>query len=265
MVASVCLIQILNISKTLYIFFTALQGKHELNSEPNLQADYIQSKSKSINPNLSSMQSDSSSGSPRSCSNSDEDHLFLASGNPKKRAGRRVFKETRHPVYRGVRRRNGNKWVCELRELNKKSRIWLGTYPTPEMAARAHDVAALALRGKSACLNFADSSWRLPVPKFTGSDEIRRVARVAAELFRPQEFGGNLNVDGEESNTSVDDYLRGNSNETVSFVDVEEVFEMPRLLAEMAEGLLLYPPSFEGVHTDWTQLDNDFDMSLWSY
>ncbi|XP_050226938.1 dehydration-responsive element-binding protein 1E-like [Mercurialis annua] len=212
------------------------------------------------------MQSDSSSGSPRSSgSNSDEDHVFLASSNPKKRAGRRVFKETRHPVFRGVRRRNGNKWVCELREPNKKSRIWLGTYPTPEMAARAHDVAALALKGKSACLNFGDSSWRLPVPKFTGSDEIRRVARVAAELFRPQQFGGNLNVDGEESSTSVADSLTESCNETVSFTDVDEVFEMPRLLAEMAEGLLLYPPSFEGLHTEWSQLDNDFDISLWSY
>ncbi|RVX09729.1 Dehydration-responsive element-binding protein 1F [Vitis vinifera] len=48
-----------------------------------------------------------------------EDHpirrgSLRASDRPKKRADRRKFKETRHPVYRGVRRRNGNMWVCEL-------------------------------------------------------------------------------------------------------------------------------------------------------
>ncbi|KAG8381363.1 hypothetical protein BUALT_Bualt06G0114500 [Buddleja alternifolia] len=71
-----------------------------------------------------------------------------------------------HPVFCGVRRRNDS-WVCEVREPNKKnSRIWLGTYPFLEMAAHAHDVAAMALRGRLACLNYVDSAWRLPVPTF---------------------------------------------------------------------------------------------------
>ena len=111
--------------------------------------------------------------------------VMLASQNPKKRDGRKKFKETRHPVYRGVRRKNAQKWVCEIREPNKKSRIWLGTFPTAEMAARAHDVAVIALHGQSGCLNFADSMWKLPIPTSTMAKDIQRTAAEAAKAFRP--------------------------------------------------------------------------------
>ena len=111
--------------------------------------------------------------------------VMLASQIPKRRDGRKKFKETRHPVYRGVRRKNSQKWVCEIREPNKKSRIWLGTFPTAEMAARAHDVAVIALHGQSGCLNFAVSMWKLPIPASTMAKDIQRTAAEAAKAFRP--------------------------------------------------------------------------------
>lgn len=209
----------------------------------------------------------------------EETHL-LASALPKKRAGRRKFKETRHPVYRGVRRRSGGKWVCELR--NGKSRLWLGTYPTPEMAARAHDVAALALRGRSACLNFADSAWRLPVPSSDSGSDIRAAAAAAAEAFRSsceeqveeesssfsssQEHEGAVSdAESSSGNSRPEEETRSDGGEVCNYyLDEEAIFSMPGLLVEMAEGLMVAPPPIV-LGESWNHWDGDSDVSIWNY
>ena len=130
--------------------------------------------------------------SPSTSTSSHEQH---AAAPPKRPAGRTKFKETRHPVYRGVRRRgSAGRWVCEVRVPGKRGeRLWLGTHLTAEAAARAHDAAMLALYGRTpaARLNYPDSAWLLAVPSsLSDLADVRRAAIGAVvDFLRRQEAG----------------------------------------------------------------------------
>ncbi|PHU08543.1 Dehydration-responsive element-binding protein 1C [Capsicum chinense] len=206
--------------------------------------------------NTSSCSSNFSSLSAAAASNV-EGMLLLASSRPKKRAGRKKFRETRHPIYRGVRRRNNNKWVCELREPSEQKRIWLGTYPTPEMAARAHDVAALALRGNLATLNFVDSSWRFPVPVSKDPKDIRLAAVIAAQgCSQDPELVGVNYMNHQEVNPI---------SQEVKYLEDNETLEMQDWREKMSEGLLFSPTPRLDSYFSWDDVESDVEVSLWSY
>ena len=189
----------------------------------------------------------------------------------KRKGGRKKFTETRHPIYRGVRSKNGNRWVCEMREPRKKTRIWLGTYATPEMAARAYDVCALTLRGDYAILNFADSVWRLPRPQSTLAKDIRIAAFQAAEAFRPSPDVNSHSVSSSPMSLLPGDSFQDTKNAqgrvsdspSSLFLDEEAFFNMPVFINSMAEGLLLTPPAMKKGF-DWDDdMEDDTDLTLW--
>ncbi|KAJ4951301.1 hypothetical protein NE237_028133 [Protea cynaroides] len=85
--------------------------------------------------------------------------------------------------YKGVRKRKWGKWVSEIRLPNSRERIWLGSYDTPEKAARAFDAALFCLRGNKAKFNFPDNP-----PQIAGAESFSAPQiQVAAARFANEE------------------------------------------------------------------------------
>ncbi|KAG6397012.1 hypothetical protein SASPL_143173 [Salvia splendens] len=125
------------------------------------------------------------------------------------------------------------------------------------MAAAAYDVATLALKGGQVALNLPDHAASFPIPASSSPHDIRRAAAGAAELMRPKAAAGCEETAAAEDAKMV--------SEMHAYVDEEELFYMPNLLVDMAEGMLVSPPRLETSPSpdEWPEIFGS--DRLWSY
>ncbi|XP_078156735.1 ethylene-responsive transcription factor ERF014-like [Carex rostrata] len=180
--------------------------------------------------------------------------------------------------YKGVRMRSWGSWVSEIRAPNQKTRIWLGSYSTPEAAARAYDAALLCLKGSSANLNFpaAIPFHLMPQNTVMSPKSIQRVAAAAANATTgvinqnasyasPSSLSSNASQSTDSCSdgcyNDVDQLEDTISEQDIngSLMDFEAFFQSPKCMDYMLNQCSFFAPD------PMEDCDEEGEIRLWSF
>lgn len=134
------------------------------------------------------------------------------------------------------------------------------------MAAAAYDVAALALKGPDAVLNFPESVLSYPVPASPSPSDVRAAAAAAAAARAARQRRAGMGEKSEQSEEVKNEEMGcdDTSSSGQEFMDEEAIFGMPNMLVDMAEGMLLSPPRIKVLPSADSSENSDVESDLWS-
>ncbi|XP_074592606.1 ethylene-responsive transcription factor ERF014-like [Curcuma longa] len=170
--------------------------------------------------------------------------------------------------YNGVRRRSWGSWVSEIRAPLHKTRIWLGSYSTPEAAARAYDAALLCLKGSSAAtFNFpaALPRGRLIAPAALSPKSIQKLAAAAAAANSPSDSDEDqcrsvvVPASSSSTMTATTTTERGEVVADEAWVDLEPLMQSPKDADDQYVAV-----SSNYWPEDWEELAAG-DINLWNF
>nr|XP_043637951.1 uncharacterized protein LOC122608948 [Erigeron canadensis] len=130
-------------------------------------------------------------------------------------------------TYKGVRQRTWGKWVSEIREPNRGSRVWLGTFNSAREAAIAYDSAARRLYGPNAHVNLPEETENAPPPPpaVTEAAKEARYHRAIEQMKKQQEFERRIQI-----------YMHQQQQQQMMRVKVESPVEIPDLNGQAVGG-----------------------------
>ncbi|GMI94954.1 hypothetical protein like AT1G19210 [Hibiscus trionum] len=181
--------------------------------------------------------------------------------------------------YKGVRKRKWGKWVSEIRLPNSRERIWLGSYDSPEKAARAFDAAQYCLRGNEVKFNFPDDPPDIAGGRSLSPLEIQAVASRFANESTDNGISNDNNVGvttEQHTSWSVSDgggaAIQAESNETMDWSSFLSILDTNQGMLDYGfyagNGDQFYPPPVYDNDDDVNGGGDDFPQQssfLWNF
>jgi len=163
--------------------------------------------------------------------------------------------------FRGVRQRTWGKWVAEIREPKKRSRLWLGSFASAEDAARAYDEAARKLYGAHAHINLPQEFPSTPPIDESRAMEPKTLFSRSQNVHRANRF---LNSVSDSITAREDDAVKQNP-ENIKQQLPTSVMKLEENYAETSYNTTLhssfFSTSFDGIPiSDSIALNNKLVM-----